>query len=307
MPASNTYNNPSIREDLLDVITNLSPQETQFFSGLKKSVAKSTLHEWQVDSYDTVTNTSTDKKTVEGADYGAGDVTNPVRTQNHTQIIMQDWKVTGTEQAVSHAGMKNPKDYHQAKSMVHWKHKAEWSLLHGVETAGSATVAREMGGVFDLVNTNAISALNAGVPTALTETLLGDYLQVGWENGGNIDAGYVGARLKRKISGFTAGATKSVESKDKRLVAAVDVYESDFGIVKLFMHRFLDSVVSAANSYNLLLLTESTWKLAPLQGREPKNYDAPKGGDYEKGSIVGEITLECLYEKANVAVKGLAV
>ena len=64
MAQSSTYSNPTVREDLLDVITNLSPQETQLFSGMKKSVAKSTLHEWPVDSYDAVTNTSTDKKTV---------------------------------------------------------------------------------------------------------------------------------------------------------------------------------------------------------------------------------------------------
>lgn len=301
MAMSSTYNNPTVREDLLDVITNLSPTETQFFSGLKKSVAKSTLHEWAVDSYAPVTNTSTDKKQIEGADFGAGDVVNPTRVNNHTQIIMEDWKVSGTEMAVDHAGMKNPKDYHQAKSMVNWKHKAEWSLIHGVESAGSASTAREMGGIFDMVTTNSIDAAGA----SFTETLFGNYLQLGWQSGGNIDAAYLGATLKRRVSGFTAGGTKSVEAKDKRLVNAVDIYESDFGVVKLFMHRYVDSVLAAANTFNLLLLTESTWKLAPLPGREPKNYDAPKGGDYEKGSIVGEITLEALYEQANCAIKNL--
>lgn len=301
MAQSSTYSNPTVREDLLDVITNLSPQETQLFSGMKKSVAKSTLHEWPVDSYDAVTNTSTDKKSVEGADFGAGDVTNPTRKNNHTQIIMQDWKVTGTEMAVDHAGMSNPKDYHQAKSMVHWKHKAEWSLIHGVDTAGNASTAREMGGIFNKITTNSIDAASA----SLTETLLGDYLQLSWQAGGNVDAAYLGAKLKRRVSGFTAGGTKNYDQTDKRLVNAIDIYESDFGVVKLFMHRFIDSVVAAANTFNLLLLTESTWKNTPLQGREPKNYDAPKGGDYEKGSIVGELTLEALYEQANVGVKRL--
>lgn len=301
MAQSSTYSNPTMREDLLDVITNLSPKETQLFSGMKKSVAKSTLHEWPVDSYDAVTNTSTDKKSVEGADFGAGDVTNPTRKNNHTQIIMQDWKVTGTEMAVDHAGMSNPKDYHQAKSMVHWKHKAEWSLIHGVDTAGNASTAREMGGIFNKITTNSIDAASA----SLTETLLGDYLQLAWQAGGNVDAAYVGAKLKRRVSGFTAGGVKNYDQTDKRLVNAIDIYESDFGVVKLFMHRFVDSVVAAVNTFNLLLLTESTWKNTPLQGREPKNYDAPKGGDYEKGSIVGEMTLEALYEQANVGVKRL--
>ena len=219
MAQSSTYSNPTVREDLLDVITNLSPQETQLFSGMKKSVAKSTLHEWPVDSYDAVTNTSTDKKTVEGADFGAGDVTNPTRKNNHTQIIMQDWKVTGTEMAVDHAGMSNPKDYHQAKSMVHWKRKAEWSLIHGVDTAGNASTAREMGGVFNKITTNSIDAASA----SLTETLLGNYLQLAWQAGGNVDAAYVGAKLKRRVSGFTAGGVKNYDQTDKRLVNAIDI------------------------------------------------------------------------------------
>ena len=303
MGPSSTYNNPVIREDLLDVITNLSPQETQFSSGLGKSVAKSTLHEWPVDEYDAVTNTAADKKAVEGADFGVGNVSNPVRKSNHTQIIVQDWKVTGTAQAVDTAGMKSPKDYHQAKSMVHWKHKLEWSLFHGVENAGSAAVAREMGGVFDMISTNAVDA--AGV--ALTENLFNDYLQLAWESGGSVDEAYMGAKLKRKIDSFTANSTRNVEVKDKRLINYIDVYESNFGVVKLFIHRFIDSVVAAPNTFNLALLTSSTWKLAPLQGREPKNYDAPKGGDYEKGAILGEVTLEALYEKANVGVKNLIV
>lgn len=301
MPASSTYSNPTVVEDIVDVITNLSPTETQFMSGLKRSVAKSTLHEWPVDKYDALTNTSTDKKSVEGADFGAGDVTNPVRRSNHTQIIMQDWKVTGTDMAVAHAGMKNPKDYHQGKSMVHFKHKAEWSLFHGVEAAGTASVAREMGGVFDMITTNSVDA--AGV--ALTETLFGDYLQLGWQNGGNINAAYLGAKLKRRVSSWTAGGTKNYDQTDKRLVNAVDIYESDFGVVKLFLHRFVDSVVAAASTYNLALLDERTWKIAYLQTREPKNYDAPKGGDYEKGAIIGELTLESLFEEANVGVKNL--
>ena len=299
MAQSLSYNNPTMREDLIDVITNLSPQDTQFFSGLKRGrVAKSTLHEWPVDAYAVPTNTSADKKAVEGADFGAGDVTNPTRRSNHTQIVLQDWKVSGTEMATDHAGMRNPKDYHQGKSMVNWKLKAEWSLIHGVDTAGNATTAREMGGLFNKITTNAVAA-----SAALTETLLGDYLELAWSKGGSVDEIYVGMKLKRKISSFTAGSTKNMDAKDKRLILAVDVYESDTGVQKIMLHRYIDSVVSGAGTYNLLGLTTSTWGYSPL--REPKNYDAPQGGDYVKGAIVGEFTLEALYEEANVAVKGI--
>lgn len=299
MAQSLSYNNPSTRESLLDVITNLSPTETQLSTGLQKSKATASVHQWLVDSYDATTTNSTDKKVLEGADFGAGDVVNPTRKTNYTQIIMQDWKVSGTEQAATHAGMQSPKAYHMAKSLVHWKNKLEWSLLNGVAAAGSASVAREMGGIFDQVTTNKV----ANAAAAFTETLFVDYMgQVWGTSSKGVDAAYVGAKGKRVISGFTAGSTKNVEAKDKRLIASVDVYESDFGIVKLFLHRFVNDVLAAANTGNIALLNESTWAIAFL--REANNFDAPKGGDYEKGSIIGEATLEGRYEKANFVGKG---
>lgn len=296
-----TYGTNVMREDLLNIITNLKPTETQFFTGLKKSKAKSVYHEWAVDTYATVTNTSSDKKAVEGADWGDGDMVSPTREGNYTQIIKEVWKISGTAQVVDTAGMPNPKSYYQGKAMVNWKHKAEWSLLHGQKTAGDAETAREMGGIFDLTTTNAVDASGA----SLTESLLLDYLQLGWTaSAAKISECYVGADLKRVISSFTAGSTKNVEAKDKRLINAVDVYESDFGVIKLFLHRFVDSVVAASGTHNMLLIAPETLAYAGL--REPANYDAPKGGDYEKGAIIGEFTLEDKGEYANVAVKDLA-
>ena len=299
MAMSSTYSNPSLREDLLDIITNLSPTENQLATGLSKSKAQSSVHVWLIDSYDATTSTSADKITVEGADYGAGDVTNPSRRTNYTQIIKQDWKVSGTEQATVHAGMQSPKAYHMAKSMVHYKNKLEWSLVNGVAAAGNASTTREMGGIFDQVTTNKV----ANAATAFTETLLNNYFAQVWGTSAKApDAVYVAAAGKRVISAFTAGTTKFTKIEDKRLINTVDVYESDFGVVKLFLHRFLNDVVPVASTGAILILREDTWAIADL--RAPNNYDAPKGGDYEKGAILGETTLEGRYEKANFVGKG---
>lgn len=296
----NTYNTGIIREDLLDIITNLSPTETQLFTGLKRGKkATNTYHEFPVDTYAAVTGTSSDKKQVEGADWGDDAISNPTRKGNYTQIIKQTYKVTGTAQAVDVAGMTSPKAYQQAKALINWKHKAEWSIIHGVKAAGNATTAREMGGLFDLTTTNAVAAT-----TTLNEQRLGNYIQLGWQNSSaKISEIYVGAFLKRVISGFTAGATKNMDASDKRLISAIDVYETDFGVAKLFLHRYIDSVVSSANTHNMLLVAPETLFYSGL--REPVNKDVPALGDYEKGVIVGEFTIENRYEAANVAVKGI--
>lgn len=296
----NTYNTTVIREDLLDIITNLSPTETQLFTGLKRGKkAESTYHEYPVDVYAAVTGNSTDKKAVEGADWGDDTVTSPTREGNYTQIIKQTYKVTGTAQAVDMAGITNPKAYQQAKALINWKHKAEWSIVHGVKAAGDASTAREMGGLFDLSTTNAVAA-----STTLNELRLGNYIQLGWNNSSaKISEIYAGAFLKRVISGFTAGATKNMSQDDKRLISVIDVYETDFGVAKLFLHRYIDSVVSAVNTHNLLLVAPETLFYSGL--REPMNKDVPSLGDYEKGVIVGEFTIEDRFEAANVAVKGI--
>ena len=300
MNQSSSYNNPAARQDLSDIITNLSPKETQFSSGLKKTKATSVNHEFLTDTDLVTTNTSADKKEIEGANFRDDNIVNPVRKVNYTQIISQAFKVTGTEQATTHAGMKNPYTYHEAKAMVAYKHKLEWSVLFGVKNAGSATVAREMSGAFDAITTNRVDA--AGAP--LTEELLNNYLQMAWEKSSSpVDEVYVGIALKRRISGFTAGSTKNVEAKDKRLVNAVDVYESDMGIVKIFPHRLINSVLAAPGTHNMLMISSQTWKLAEL--RAPKTYTAAKVGDADKGVIIGEVTLEFLSEESNVAVKNL--
>lgn len=299
MAMSTSYSNPSLREDLLNIITNLSPTENQLATGLAKSKAQSSVHVWLVDSYDATTTTSTDKKEVEGADYGAGDVVNPTRKTNYTQIIKQDWKVSGTEQATVHAGMQSPKAYHMAKSMVHYKNKLEWALLNGVAAAGNASTAREMGGIFDQVTTNKV----ANAATNLTETLLNDYFAQVWGTSAKApDAVYIHGKGKRVISGFTAGTTKFTKVEDKRLINTVDVYESDFGVVKIFLHRFINDVLAAGSTGNIAILREDTWAIADL--RAPNNFDAPQGGDYVKGAIIGETTLEGRYEKANFVGKG---
>lgn len=298
---STSYNNPAVREDLSDIITNVAPTETQFSSGLGKTKATQVHHEFLTDTNLETTNTSANKKEIEGADFRDDDIQNPIRKGNYTQIISQAFKVSGTQQATTIAGMKNPYEYHQAKAMIAYKHKLEWSTLFGTKNAGSATVAREMGGAFDCITTNRINANGA----ELTEKLFNDYLQRAWEKSSSpVDEVYVGIDLKRKISSFTAGATKNVESKDKRLINAVDVYESDMGIVKIFAHRMIDSVVSAPNTHNMLMISSKTWKLAEL--RPPKTYEAAKTGDSDKGVIIGEVTLEYLSEESNVAIKGLA-
>ena len=55
-PNGYTYDDASVREDLLNVLTNLSPKNTQLVSGLGQSTASSIRHEWLIKTLGTVKN-----------------------------------------------------------------------------------------------------------------------------------------------------------------------------------------------------------------------------------------------------------
>jgi hypothetical protein len=121
---------------------------------------------------------------------------------------------------------------------------------------------------------------------------------------GTIDEVFTGARLKRVISAYTAGSTKNVQSNDKRLVNAVDVYESDFGVLKLFMHR--DMPATTNSNAAVLFLSRKNNCVAvgePLHILSKEEVAQTAHGT--KGVIRGELTLEVKGELHQGKVSGL--
>ncbi len=280
----------------MDVITNISPRKTPLFSGLGRSKASNTLHQWLTDGLAA----SADNANAESSDASVADLTQPVRAVNITQIFRKVVTVSDTEQAVNIGGMKDPYAYQMNKLSAELAKDVEKALVAGTIASGSTGVARRMKGVISWISTN-LTARTTG--TSLSETEFNDIQQAVWNNTDEAaDEIYVGAYLKRAISGYTAGNTKNVDANDKRLVNAVDVYESDFGLHKVFAHR---EVPVAAGSAGILALNSKLWKVAVL--RPIKHTPLAKTGNYEKGMIEGELTLESLNEAGSAYRKGYFV
>jgi hypothetical protein len=280
------YTDSSVREDLLDIITNLTPRETQLMTGLQTTTAKSVRHEWLKDTLSAAKFNSY----VEGvaASYA---VTDPSRLINYCQIIRAGFSVSDTQDAVDHAGFSDRYSYEASKAMKVWKNDAEYSILLNSLNCGSASVGRTLQGIYQWVSlTNATNQSG----TSLSEANLLDYLARCWNQGTNVDEVYVPATLKRRIDGFTANSTKNVNSNDRRLVNAVDVYESSFApLVKIFLHRYVNSdayVATIANGNNIMGIDSTMYAVSYL--RKPAIRDLAKTGDSNEGEVVGEITLE---------------
>lgn len=299
-----TYGDSARRESLLDIVVNIDPTEHQLVSGLQRSTATNTLHEWVVDSLESVGNNIQ----AEGADAptdGAGD---PSRSQNITQIFAKTAVVSGTEQSVNRVG-GNRMAYEIQKKLKALKNDIEYALVRGSIASGVAsnasTSGRRLKGIKNWFTGNATTNTSNYSGATLTETVLNDMFETVWSNSSQeVNAVYTTMKGKRRISGFTAGATKNVDTTDKRLVNSVDVYESDAArMVKLFAHRYVtvsgDYVTTATPGFDVLALNEGSWAIAYLSGREPQTIDLAKTGDADKKEIVTELTLEARAPKSN--------
>lgn len=262
------------------MLTNISPTDTQLVTGLGTAKASQIRHEWLIDTLMSVKVNAQ----LEGADATFHTLTNPSRLANYTQIFKQGYKVSDTERAVDTAAFNDRYNYEIAKALKAIKQDMELALMRGSMATGTGTDARYLRGI-----KNALSLVTSQSGISLTETILNDYFQNVWNQGTEVDAVYGDMYLKRKISGFTGGATKNVSVEDKRLIAVVDVYEADAAkLVKLFAHRYV--TLAASTNHDLVGINEGMFKIAYL--RKPTTQEIPTAGDWTGGNIVAELTLQ---------------
>jgi len=232
-------------------------------------------------------------------------LTQPNRRTNITQIISQTFRVSGTERAVAVAGMGDPFLYQQQKALKQWKNRQEFALVRSTTGSGASGSAGTLAGIEAVITSHYTARLSG---TSLSETELNNMvLDVANDVSRDeiFDMFLTTLQLKQKISTFTAGSTKYVAAEDKRLTRPVEIYESDFGVHRIFPHKDV-SVSAATPGPKVIGLREDKWRIAYLTGRTPKVEILAKDGDRDNGQIVGELTLEFLAERANVMRSGYA-
>lgn len=278
-----------LKEDLADLITDLSPTMTPIYTGLSKTKASNTLHEWLNDTVDRATAVSS---MAEGADVTFADLASPSRGSNYVQEISQPFKISQKHRDSASAGYSDPVAYFQAKAMKSWKLKAEYALIHGTGNSGQSGVAWEMTGLRKAITTNYYSAASG---TSLTEKLFNDVLQLAYEDVEDDSFEFYGSMFhKRQISAFTSGTTKNIDATDRRLINAIDIYQSDVAAnVKLFAHR---DIPVAKNFF--LVIQPKAFSIAFMHS--PTVMDSASTGPYTAKYVYGSLTLEYKQEKAGV-------
>lgn len=287
-PNGYTYDDGAMREDLLNVLTNLSPKNTQLVSGLGTSTAASIRHEWLIKTLGAVKTNAY----VEGVDASYANLTDPTRIANYTQIFREAYQVTDTERSVNTAAFNDRFALEASDALAELKNDMEYALIRGSMASGTGSAARQLRGI-----KRSLSLITAQSGVSLTESMLNDYLQLVWDNTSTeVNEIYGDMYIKRKISAFTGGATKQVNVTDKRLINAVDVYEADAaGMVKLFAHRYV-SISGTDTNHDVIGINSDMFKTAYL--RKPFTRELAKTGDATKGEVVAELTLENLHYNA---------
>ncbi len=303
------YDSVGNREDLSDLIFNISPTETPFLSACGKSKATNTYHEWQTDSLAAVA----DNKTIEGDDATADAVAATTRLGNYTQISDKVVVLSGTLEAVNRAGRKREMAYQLAKRGKEIKRDMENALvgLNNKREAGSSSAARELASVQAWI-TNSSKGTGGADPTGdgtdartdgtqrtLTEAMLTTVIDAIWTAGGTPDVMYCGTTAKGIINGFTGRASTNYQlvNDGKSIQNAVDVYISDYGNIKVVPNRF-------SRARDLLVLQSDMWKIATLRPMQTK--ELARTGDSEKRQLVVEYTLEACAPAANGIVADLS-
>lgn len=302
-----TFDQKGIRENLSDIIYQISPEETPFMSSAGKEKAESTFFEWQQDALASAAANAV----VEGNDY-ASTATAAVATTrigNYCQISSKNVLVSGTSDAVKKAGRKKEMAYQLAKLSAEIKRDMEFTCLSNIAAvAGNSSTARKTGTLMAFLKTNVNMGTGAaatpvyttfpndvrtdGTTRAFTEAILKSAIATVWASGGVPKLLSLGGTQKQVASAFTGIAETRFDvggAKASTIIGAADVYVSDFGNVSIVPNRY-------QRNRDAFLLDPEFVSIAYL--RPFQTVDLAKTGDAEKKLLLAEWGLKVKAESA---------
>ena len=293
---TNTYQSAQIKgikEDLSDVIYNITPDDTPFYSACKKTKAKNTLVEWQTDTL----RTSGVNAHVEGDETTFDAAVPTVRLNNRTQIFKDAVIIADTDEGLSKAGRAKEMAYQTLKIAREQKLDIEKALFanQAADAGNDTTNPRYLAGLGAWVKSNTNKGTN-GVDNAVgaartdgddrdfSQTLFDDVMQQVWTAGGNPDRVYLSPTNMNVALGFTGGGNsrRNIDAAKETVYNSVDVYVTPWGTVEFTPSR-------ECRGDDVYILQSDMWEVAVLRGT--KNTELAKTGDATKRQVVTELTL----------------
>jgi hypothetical protein len=296
-----TYDTVGIKEDVSDIISNLTPTKTPFQTMIGSSKTKQRQFQWMEDSLRAVQANAK----IEGFTAADATLTPPTLRSNYTQIMEKTIKVSATEDAVDQYGRAKETAYQLSKAAAELKRDKEYAYvgLTQAATAGDSSSNPRLTASASSMVTTASSRyyMGAGTPlggssgtaAALTETALLGIGQAVYNNGSDPGIFMIKPADSLIVAAFAGASGRERDfGTGKQVTNAVNLYVSPFGEYKVVLNRFLK--------------TDHAWLLDPDQWEEVTlrswtRETLAKTGDNSTHMIVGEFGLK----HKNFAADGL--
>lgn len=303
------------REDLSDIIYNISPTETPFVTAIGRESASAVYHEWQTDA---LVSANANNKAIQGDDLSNENRPATTRLGNYTQIFTKVVGTSTTQQAVRAAGRSNEHSYQLAKAGKEIKRDMEARYTGNFAAVPPAAgTAGEAAGALAFMRTNAsrgaggvnpvlsgtttgypVTAATNGTQRAFTEALLKAAVASAWNAGGDPTLAIMSLGQKQIAATFSGLAQQRRETGDKRLtiVAGADVYVSDVGEIQFVPDRF-------CSARDVLIIDPEMWAIATLDPMQKRKLATT--GLADRDSMFTEQTLVCRNDGASAVIADL--
>lgn len=282
-----TYDQVGKKEDVENIIYNITPTDTPFISAIGTSTAKNTLHQWQTDELAAAASNAK----VDGADAGTASGGTTTMLSAHTQILDKVIQTSGSADAMSTYGRDKELAYQKYKAGKELKRDVEYAMVGANQsgTAGNATTARQLKSAQNWIDSATTDT--AGSDRALTETILENVLEKCYNEGGTPNMVMVTPSHSKIIAGFAAASGRNRDfGTGTKVVNAVNLYVSPYGQVSVVLNRHL-------KSDTLLALDTEYWSRAVYRPTQIETL--AKTGDSTKMQMLTELTLVCKAPKAS--------
>lgn len=288
-----SYDEVGRKEDVSDIITNISPTATPFQTMVGTEGIHNIIHSWQEDSLIAVGSNAQ----VEGSTAPSAVQQPTVLRTGTTQILSKTASVSGTTDAVKTYGRDRELAYQLMLRSKELKRDFENALVgvNQAQVTGSDTVARQFASYLAQLDNTALytingasgalnTALTSQTAAALREDIITTVSEQLFVNGADPSVMLIKPNDALTVAQMQYNnRTRFVDNGDKSLVQVVDTYKSPWGELKVVMDRFI--MASSA-----LIFDPSMWKRLVL--RNWFRVTLAKTGDSTQVQIVGEFGLK---------------
>ena len=222
MATYTTYDQVGKKEDVSDIISDISPLDTPMFSLMKTESIQARVFEWQEDA---IRASNADNAIVEGADATIGSLTPTTMRSNTTQIMEESFQVSATSDRIATYGRAKETAYQLGKALKEIKRDLERAYV-GVDNAkatGSSSVAREMDSATQQISTSVDAGANA--TDALTEAKVLELGEDCFNNGSDPTVLMIKPADAQIVANFAAASGRNREiAQGRNLVNVIDLY-----------------------------------------------------------------------------------